>query len=134
MGVGAVRAQDDPPSQPESINGVIRRGPGAPPANGIDRLQDLFQVLQGCWQAPPRSGFSGQEVTLRLSFKRNGEILGQPRITFYKPGGRDDQRDAFTRSVREAFERCTPLPFSERFGAAIAGRPFTFRFIDARAL
>jgi hypothetical protein len=61
-------------------------------------------------------------------------VLGSPRITYYNAGGRTDERDAFTRAIRNAFERCTPLPFTARFGAAIAGRPFTFRFIDSRSL
>jgi hypothetical protein len=140
LGGGVVRAQDEddywfePPTLPESINGVVRPGDGVVNKNKINQLRDVFKAVHACWRPPAGSGFSGQEITLRLSFKRSGEIIGKPRITFYKPGTVQDQREAFTRSVREAFERCTPLPFSEDFGAAIAGRPFTFRFIDARPL
>ena len=69
-----------------------------------------------------------------MSFRRNGEVLGQPRITYYKAGTEPDQREPFTRSVREAFVQCTPLPVTESLGRAIAGRIFTFRFIDARPM
>ncbi|WP_112664197.1 cell envelope integrity protein TolA [Microvirga flavescens] len=121
------------PKLPESINGVIRPGEGLKDGR-IDTLNDVFRVIQSCWRPPRNSGFSGQEITVLLSFKRNGELLGKPRITFYKSGGDADQRDAFQRSVLEAFARCTPLPVTEKLGSAIAGRPFTFRFADTRPM
>ncbi len=123
----------DPPSLPESLNGVVRPGPGSKPAR-IDRIREIFQAIQTCWQPPRGSGTSGQELTLRLAFRRSGEVLGEPRITYYNAGTEPEQRAAFTKSVREAFERCTPLPFTPAFGAAVAGRPFTFRFSDTRPL
>ena len=137
-GGAAAQSEDEerrfelPPPFPESINGVIRPGPVERPGK-VDRIRDVFTALRSCWQ-PPDDGYSGQELTLRLSFKRSGEVLGQPRITYFKRAGRDNERETFTRSVRSAFERCTPLPFTARFGAAIAGRPFTFRFLDSRPL
>jgi len=125
---------EPPLTLPESINGIVRRRDDALPVRRINRIGEVFQALQACWRLPAGSGFSGQELTLRLGFKRNGEVLGQPRITFYKAGSDRGQREPFTRSVREAFERCAPLPFTESFGAAVAGRPFTFRFVDARPM
>lgn len=121
------------PSLPEGIQGTVRPNDGVP-VRRIDTMQEVFQAIQACWRPPAGSGFSGQEITLRLSFKRNGEILGTPRITFYNAGTQAEQREAFTRSVREAFERCTPLPFTAGFGAAIAGRIFAIRFIDSRPM
>lgn len=118
---------------PEGINGTIRPGEGER-ADKIDNLMGIFRALQACWQPPSGSGFSGQEITLRIAFKRNGEVLGRPRITYYRAGNLPDQREPFTRSVREAFTRCTPLPFSEKLGAAVAGRIFTFRFSDTRPM
>ncbi|QFU18107.1 hypothetical protein GDR74_11055 [Microvirga thermotolerans] len=118
---------------PESINGTIRPGEGQR-APRIDNLTGIFRALQACWRPPAGSGFSGQEITLRIAFKRNGEVLGQPRITYYRPGSQPDQREPFTRSVQEAFARCTPLPFSDKLGAAVAGRIFTFRFSDTRPM
>ncbi len=122
-----------PPTLPESLNGVVRPAERAP-VERIDRIRDVFMAIQACWRPPRDGGFTGQEVTLRLSFNRTGVPLGRPRITFYKPGGTASDREAFTRSVAAAFERCTPLPFTPRLGAAIAGRPFTFRFSDSRSL
>ncbi|MBQ0819295.1 hypothetical protein HPT29_010145 [Microvirga terrae] len=123
-----------PPPLPEGLRGTVRPRPDAPKVERIDRIAQIFQAIQACWRPASGSGYSGQEITLRLSFKRNGEVLGQPRITYYKAGTQDDRREPFTRAVREAFERCTPLPFTESFGRAIAGRVFSFRFVDARPM
>ncbi len=119
---------------PEGLRGTVRPQANASPVGRVDRIRDVFLAIQACWRPPSGSGFSGQELTLRLSFKRNGELLGQPRITYYKAGTEAEQREPFTRSVREAFERCTPLPFTQGLGSAVAGRPFVFRFIDARPM
>ena len=128
------RQLEPPPSLPEGLRGTVRPRPDAPRVERIDRIAQIFQAIQACWRPPAGSGYSGQEITLRLSFKRNGEVLGKPRITYYKSGTEADQREPFTRAVREAFERCTPLPFTESLGRAIAGRIFSFRFIDARPM
>jgi hypothetical protein len=121
---------DPGPSLPQSANGVTRRGEDEKRVTRVDTIRDVFRALRACWQ-PVGLRATGQEITVQFAFKRNGEILGQPKITYYKPGGQEDDREAFTRSVREAFVRCAPLPFTETFGGAVAGRLFTFRFIDA---
>jgi hypothetical protein len=129
-GVGSGESVEPFPSLPQSANGVTRRRADEPPVTRVNTLGDVFRALRTCWH-PGSSRATGQEITIQFAFKRNGEILGQPRITYYKPGGQEDDRDAFTRSVREAFVRCSPMPFTEAFGSAVAGRQFTFRFIDA---
>ena len=44
-----------------------------------------------CRPAGGRTGvrYSGQSVTIRISFKRNGEVLGKPMITHYREGEPD---------------------------------------------
>ncbi len=118
------------PQLSENLSGTVR-----PRSNErlsrIDTLAEIFRALGGCWQVPDGEGSSGQEITLRLAFTRKGEVLGQPRITYYRPGsGGAGKREAFSQSVREAFARCRPLPFTEKLGAAVAGRVFIFRFSD----
>jgi hypothetical protein len=122
---------EPPLSLPESFNGVIRPGTGEPAPARIDRLSDIGRMMQACWQ-PSGVKYSGQEITIRVSFKRNGEVFGKPMITHYRAGQPNaENRQAFTQAVRDAFVRCSPMPFSDRLGAAVAGRPFTFRFVDA---
>jgi hypothetical protein len=122
-----------PLSLPEGINGVVRATAPVQAVQSIETIRDVFAAVRGCWR-PPGTGLSGQQITLRLAFKRSGEILGTPRITYYRPGRNDEERNLFTRSVRQAFATCLPLALSPRLGAAVAGRPFTFRFVDDRPI
>ena len=127
--------QLEPPQSLQDVpRGTVRPQGDGPRLSRIDRIRDVFRAIQACWQPPAGSGYSGQEITLRIAFRRNGEVLGQPRITYYKAGTQAEQREPFTRSVRQAFERCTPLPFTDRLGGAVAGRPFIFRFVDSRPM
>ena len=117
---------------PEQLDTTIRPLPEDRRPQRIERIRDVFVLIGSCWRwSPGALGNSGQELTIRMSFTRGGEIIGSPKITFYKPGGDREARDAFVNSIKAAFQRCTPMPFSERLGAALAGRPFIFRFIDA---
>ncbi len=126
MGLPAV-AQDN------RFNGLIYPRADAEAPREIDTLNDIGRAMQACWQ-PAGVRNTGQEVTVRLSFRRNGEVLGKPMITHYRAGEPDaENRQAFTQAVREALVRCSPMPFTDKLGAAVAGRPFTFRFIDAPA-
>src|SRR3954470_18834442 len=89
---GAASAQDcgDPddlqqqlepvPGLSENLSGVIRPSSEAP-LGRIDTLRDIFRALGACWTVPDGMP-SGEEITLRLAFRRNGEVLGSPRITY----------------------------------------------------
>ena len=74
------------------------------------------------------------QITVQLSFKRNGEILGKPKITFESAGATDGDRLAYRIAIATTLKRCTPLSFTDALGNAVAGRPFTMRFIDERKL
>jgi hypothetical protein len=125
--------QLEPPlGLPQSLREIIRPGAGEPAPSRIDKLRDVGRAMQACWK-PTGTPHSGQEVTVRVSFKRNGEVLGQPRITHYHAGRQGENGQDFIQAVRDALVRCSPMPFSPSLGAAIAGRPFAFRFVDAPA-
>jgi hypothetical protein len=101
----------------------------------LNTLKDLGAALRACWVPPPLAqSRPAMQITVQLSFKRNGELLGNPRITFESAGASDDERLAYRVAVAEALRRCNPLPFTEALGNAVAGRPFTMRFIDDRKL
>jgi hypothetical protein len=97
--------------------------PGPARAQPIDSLKEIFATLRSCWKPPPRSQAGPGEITVMVSFNREGAILGRPRITFEAEGMSDNDRLAYRISVMEALQRCTPLPFSEALGGAVAGRP-----------
>ena len=104
---------------------VARKGP-------LNTTADMRQALRGCWQSPPAGeARSGVELTVRLSFKRNGEILGA-RITYQTPNVSDEERSLYYGALLAAIARCSPLPLSAGLGEAIAGRPMTFHIHDTR--
>jgi hypothetical protein len=105
------------------------------PAFGqIEARADLHRALTKCWVPPRDHVRPGMEITVRVVFTRDGELLGAPRITYESPGASDVQRLAYHTALAMALTRCTPLPFSPRFGKGMAGRAFGIRFIDDRHL
>ena len=92
-------------------------------------------ALRACWIAPPiEQSRPGMQITVMMSFRRNGELLGQPRITFESADASDDERLAYRIAVADMLKRCAPLPFTEALGNALAGRRFTMRLTDERKL
>lgn len=101
----------------------------------VDNIEEMFARLKQCWKAPLLSaGDPGMQITVLVSFKRNGEILGHPRITFESRDASDDERIVYRTAVMEMLQRCSPMPFTRGMGDAVAGRPLTLRFDDRRNL
>jgi hypothetical protein len=101
----------------------------------VDNIEEMFARLKQCWKAPLLSaGDPGMQITVLVSFKRNGEILGHPRITFESRDASDDERIVYRTAVMETLQRCSPMPFTRGMGDAVAGRPLTLRFDDRRNL
>ena len=97
-------------------------------AEPLDSIKDVIGRLQQCWKPPPRSQAKPVDITVLVSFNREGAILGRPRVTYETEGASDNDRLAYRIAAMEALQRCTPLPFSEGLGGAVAGRPFAVRF------
>ena len=104
------------------------------PRAPINTLNDLEAALLDCWVPPPfEQSRPGMQITVLMSFKRNGELFGQPRITFQSSdAGRTRERASYRTAVVETLKRCASLPFTEAFGNGMAGEPFTMRFVDDR--
>ena len=110
-------------------------GEGQQPAAPLNTIAEVFAALEACWIPPAlEQARAGMQITVMLSFKRNGELLGKPRITYETPGASDDERTSYRVAMAQALRRCTPLRFSDALGGALAGRPLTMRFIDNRKL
>lgn len=108
-------------------------GEGHAPQRTINSIADLFAALRGCWQPPPpEAAVPGMEMSVRFSFKRNGEPMAPPRITYVSKDVSEDARRRYRETIDAALQRCTPMPFSDGMGGAIAGRPIAIRFIDNR--
>jgi hypothetical protein len=101
----------------------------------LDTIGDMFAALRGCWVPPPKDeARHGMEYTIRFSFKRDGEMIGPPRMTYASHDAPADVRDVYRGAIDAALKRCTPLHFSEGMGDAIAGRPIAVRFVDERTI
>jgi hypothetical protein len=72
------------------------------------------------------------QMSVRLSFKRSGQMFGTPRVTYTSPDAPPAARDVYHEAILTALERCTPLPFTAGLGGAIAGRPIAIRYVDNR--
>jgi len=99
----------------------------------LNTIGDMFAALRACWEPPAKDdSHAGTQMSVRLSFKRNGEPVGPPRITYVSPGTSAEVRKTYLDAVTSSLKRCTPLPFSKGLGGALAGRPIAIRFIDDR--
>jgi hypothetical protein len=94
------------------------------PAN---TLQELFSQLDNCLVVP--NGAAGSELTVVFSLRRDGSLLGRPRISFAKLQGSATEQRAFAEGVASAFNKCLPASITDGLGGAIAGRPLTMRFV-----
>jgi hypothetical protein len=105
------------------------------PTAPLNTIAEVFAALEACWIPPGLDqARAGMQITVMVSFKRSGELLGKPRITYETPEASDDERLSYRVAMAEALRRCTPLPFTDALGGALAGRPMTLRFIDNRKL
>jgi hypothetical protein len=105
---------------------------GVPPKGPLNTLADVHDAIRGCWKWPPASEIrTGMELTIRLSFKRNGEIFGA-RISYQSRDVSPAERALYHGALLDALRLCSPLPISKSLGHAIAGRVFAFRFSDTR--
>ena len=101
----------------------------------LDSISAMFAALRACWVPPPKDeARHGMEYTIRFAFKRDGEIVAPPRVTYASHDAPADVRDIYRDAVDAALKRCTPLHFSDGMGGAVAGRPIAIRFVDNRTV
>jgi hypothetical protein len=101
----------------------------------LETLGELFDALRACWTPPlPAVARADMQMSVRFSFKRNGEIIGTPRVTFTSPEAPSETRETYRKAILSALLHCAPLRFSPGLGGAVAGRPINIRFVDNRAL
>ena len=95
----------------------------------VNSIHDVIARLRTCWKPPPAGrAHPGIDITVIVSFNRNGDILGHPRITYESEQATDNDRVVYRIAVMEALQRCTPMPFTEGMAGAVAGRPFHVQF------
>lgn len=118
-----------PPPVDSGLSGSVSPITRSFEGEAVDRISEIGPAFRRCWNPPAMTGSSdGAMATVRFSLRRNGTIFGQPRVTWETRRTDPDLRERFTASVIDAIRNCAPVRLSPRFGASIAGRPFTIRF------
>ena len=86
-------------------------------------------ALAGCWSPPPLdTARQPVDLTFQVSFKRSGELFGKPRVVNFAPAGHAGRARALLNGGRRGVDRCSPMPFTDSMGGAVAGRTFRVNF------
>ena len=105
------------------------------PDHQLDTIGDLFAELRSCWSPPPPdAAHEGMQMTVRFSFKKSGEMIGPPRLTFATAGAPTDVRQTYLKAINDSLDACIPMKFTDGLGGALAGRPIMIRYVDNRDL
>jgi hypothetical protein len=105
------------------------------PDHVLDSIGDLFAALRSCWTPPPADDArEGMQMSVRFSFKRTGEIIAAPRLTFSTAGVPAETRATYLKAINASLQACAPLKFTGSLGGALAGRPIAIRYVDNRDL
>jgi hypothetical protein len=111
-----------------SVLAALLAEPLAPPAMAapLENVDDIGPALLQCWRPPAVP--DGSAVTLRFSFRRDGSLMGAPRVTFVGLDGTPKAQREFADSAVRAVEDCTPLDLSPQFAATIGGQVYVMQF------
>jgi hypothetical protein len=108
--------------------------PGRAPERPVNSISELYAALRRCWRPPAREeAHLGMQMSVRFAFKRSGEVISVPRVTYATKDTDADTRNTYREAITAALERCTPMPFTKGLAGAIAGRPIAIRFVDDRS-
>jgi hypothetical protein len=132
VGIGAVAAQRTARPSPDAE--TIRPGQARPrmPVE-VNSIADVFMALKSCWTWPPdRDARPDMQLTVLVTYRRNGERFGKPRVTYETRDATPAQQATYYPAAADMLVRCNKLPFTESLGNAVAGRPFRLRFHDNR--
>jgi hypothetical protein len=108
---------------------VICCAPAIAAAADANTLRELFAELDRCLDAVQIKGVAGSQMTIVFSLRRDGSLLGRPRISFSRLPGESAEQHEFARGIAAAFARCLPISITDSLGGAIAGRPMSLRFV-----
>jgi hypothetical protein len=116
-------------------NNSNNEGNSAAEEKALDSIKAMYAALRACWVPPPKdTARHGMQYTIRFAFKRDGEIVAPPRVTYASHDAPAEVRDVYRDAVNAALARCTPLHLSEGMGAPLlVGRsPFVSSMTASR--
>src|SRR5262249_13175115 len=98
-----------------------------------DSIHELFATLRTCWEPPAREqAKAGMQMSVRFSFKRSGEIIAPPFMTYATRGSTAETRQVYRRRGAASPGPRQPPRGAQAFGGSIAGRPISVRYVDDR--
>jgi hypothetical protein len=74
------------------------------------------------------------QMSVRFSFRRTGEMIASPRVTYATAGVPGEVRASYLKAINASLGACAALKFTGGLGGAIAGRPIAIRYVDNRDL
>jgi hypothetical protein len=93
------------------------------PTTTINNSREVREAVTAFWNALGDAAPPLAQVSVRVSFDRDGNVFGQPRITYANPAPREEVRVA----VAQALARCVPLPLGNIFRNIVAVRPVSVK-------
>ena len=101
----------------------------------LGTIGEMYAALRACWLPPPKDvARHGMQYTVRFAFKRDGELIAPPFVTYSSHDASAQARNVYRDAVDAALKRCTPLHFSHDMAEAVVGRPIAVRFVDDRSI
>src|SRR5215470_16682153 len=117
------------------VEGHVGAGEALDREHPVNRINELGPLLSKCLELPPEDeAQTGMQLSLKLAFKRDGELLADPRFTYTTHDAPEKVKAAYQVAALDMLKRCTPLPITNQFGGAIAGRPFVVAIKETRDL
>ena len=93
----------------------------------INNARGVRADLTACWNALGEAAPATAQVSVRLSFDRDGKVFGQPLITYVNPAPSEEGREALRDAVARALKLCEPMPLSDTFRDVVAVHPIGVR-------
>jgi hypothetical protein len=103
-------------------------GPADAGDTPINTIVELRRAFDACVKSPGDG--AGSELTIVFSLKRDGSLLGKPRITHSRLLGDPETQRRFVTAAIAAVEKCLPINITDALGGAIAGRPLSLRIVS----
>src|SRR5512140_3388667 len=79
-------------------------GPAQGESERLDSIRDVLARLHACWKPPPASRANPMDITVIVSFNREGAILGHPRIAHESENASDNDRLIYRMAVMETLQ------------------------------
>ena len=90
--------------------------------HALDTIRSIFAALRECWVPPPKDeARHGMEYTIRFAFKRDGEVIAPPRMTYVSHDAPAEVRTVYRDCHRRVAQALHAAAFQRRHGRRSRG-------------